>query len=256
MLRASPPSPTGGYAPSRGDRFASITLALATSLALMALLISMGRFVVPGKDSGTRLVAINLSGDKAEKDHPQAQKAHQVKAATAPHAMSPPKLLPHVDIPAAQHYELPPGFIRMSHDEFASADIGKMKRADTGGAGAGSADGASDGEGQGEGPGGARLYNAQWYREPTDAELAGYLQQGRAPGEWAMIVCRTVEKYHVDDCRELDESPRGSGTARALRQAAWQFLVRPPRVDGKPQVGAWVRIRFDFTKGRRESGAG
>jgi len=34
--------------------------------------------------------------------------------------------------------------------------------------------------------------------------------------------------------------------AEALRLAAWQFLVKPPRIDNKPQLGVWVRIHFDF----------
>ena len=34
--------------------------------------------------------------------------------------------------------------------------------------------------------------------------------------------------------------------AKALRLAAWQFLVKPPRIDNKPQLGVWVRIHFGF----------
>ena len=42
------------------------------------------------------------------------------------------------------------------------------------------------------------------------------------------------------------ETPRGTGLAKALRLAAWQFLVKPPRIDNKPQLGVWVRIHFGF----------
>jgi protein TonB len=106
--------------------------------------------------------------------------------------------------------------------------------------------GSASAAGPGEGPGGAHLYNAEWYREPTDAELVTYMPHRDVGGGWAMIACKTQDHFHVDDCQELGESPPGSGLARALRQAAWQFLVRPPRIDGKPMIGAWVRIRFDF----------
>jgi len=37
-----------------------------------------------------------------------------------------------------------------------------------------------------------------------------------------------------------------TGFAETLRLAAWQFLVKPPRIDNKPQLGVWVRIHFDF----------
>jgi protein TonB len=131
---------------------------------------------------------------------------------------------------------------------FDAADIGKMR---------GSAEGSGEAEGRGDsvaaygpgqGPGGQRLYNAEWHREPSRAELAGYLPGGVPPGAWALIACRTIEDYHVDNCRSLGEAPAGSGIARAMRQAAWQFRVRPPRAGGKTLIGAWVRIRFDFDK--------
>jgi protein TonB len=36
----------------------------------------------------------------------------------------------------------------------------------------------------------------------------------------------------------------------AIQEAAWQFRVKPPRVDGEYQVGTWVQIRIDITPGQ------
>ena len=99
----------------------------------------------------------------------------------------------------------------------------------------------------GEGPGGVTLYKAEWVREPSDAELRTYLPRDVGPGSWALIACQTIAHNQVENCAQLGESPRGSGLSKAMRLAAWQFKVRPPRIDGKPMVGAWVRIRIDFS---------
>lgn len=243
------------YGTSRRSRGVSFALALAASLLLFATLIAMGQLDVPSGGKGSHLVAVDISGEHSEQEHRAAQaRPHQV---TASATASAPKqaVVPPIVLPSTNHYELPPGFIQMSRADMTSADIGHMHSAPAAGAGSASADAGGGGNGAGEGPGGATLYNAQWYREPTDAEMGTYLPHGAPHGAWAMIACKTIDHYHVEDCQELDESPRGSGLARGLRQAAWQFLVRPPRIDGKPMIGAWVRIRFDFTKGKREDAA-
>jgi protein TonB len=135
----------------------------------------------------------------------------------------------------------------LTREEFAAADIAKLP-SHSGDSAPGDNTGKDSGnaDGDGQGPGGERLYNAEWYKRPTDAEMAFYLPHGGAPPGWGMIACRTIPNYRVEDCRELGESPGGSGLARAVRQAAWQFRVLPPRIGGRPMIGAWVSIRFDF----------
>ncbi|MFM9936047.1 MAG: hypothetical protein ACKVOL_07585 [Novosphingobium sp.] len=244
------------YSPSRRERAVSFLLAALTSLLLLFILISMGQIGDFGGAEGGQLVAVNLSPPAAEKEKAKAAPKQDVKTPeTQTVTTPPPKLPPRVVVPSKNKVEWPPGFIHLSRDELAKADISKIKPAGGGGsAGGGAAGGGGNAEGTGDGPGGARVYNAEWYREPNRAELSPYMRaaRGGSTGDWAMIICRTVERFHVEDCREVEESPRGSGLARALRQAAWQFLVRPPRVDGKAQLGTWVRIRFDFKAGKRE----
>jgi periplasmic protein TonB len=103
---------------------------------------------------------------------------------------------------------------------------------------------------EGSGPNGEPLYAASWYYEPRPDELDGYLDTAQGPG-WALIICQTMPEYRVDNCELITEYPRGSNIGRSLLAATWQFRVRPPRIGGTPQVGAWVRIRFDYDVRRR-----
>jgi periplasmic protein TonB len=98
---------------------------------------------------------------------------------------------------------------------------------------------------EGTGPNGEPLYAAAWYREPYPEELRGYLSTARGPG-WALIACRTVKDFRVEDCVGLSEAPEKSGMLRAVLAAAWQFRVRPPIRGGQYMVGDWVRIRIDY----------
>jgi protein TonB len=147
---------------------------------------------------------------------------------------------PRIVLPAkptiAPPHESP--WIEMSKADMAASDIGKMPK----GAG-GSA--AGDSEQVGRAPNGEILYAAEWARHPTNAELGGYLPRN-APDGWGLVACRTAEGNRVEDCIELGQSPRGSRLASAVRQAAWQFRVRPPRKNGRPLIGSWVQIRIDY----------
>ncbi len=147
--------------------------------------------------------------------------------------------------------------IPLNREQMAAADIAKMpdRRAAAGATGQDAARGPAggDAEGPGTGPNGEPLYNADWYRRPTRAELGFYLPAGAAPTGWGMIACQTAPDFRVENCQEIGQSPPGSGLARAVRLAAWQFRVLPPRIGGRPMVGAWVRIRIDYTVGGAEN---
>ena len=143
-----------------------------------------------------------------------------------------------------------PDFIKVSKADFEAMDLSKLPGGDSAGSEnkSGSRQGPKGMMGPGLGPGGAQLYPVAWLREPYDAELAPYLAAVKRipPGASADIACRMAERNRVENCQIIGENPRGTGLAKALRLAAWQFLVKPPRIDNKPQLGVWVRIHFDF----------
>jgi protein TonB len=234
---------------------AAIALSLAVCIAYGVVLIWMGMIGPQARAPRARFAAVSFSTAPVRKT---GGKQAERKAAPGPVQIVRQNLpRPTVPTPVPTPPAMPPlDLSRKTADTVASFDLGKLPKAAGGGGSAGSGQSSAAAYGPGEGPGGAKLYNAEWYREPSDAEIGGYMPRGNIKPEWAMIACRTIERYHVENCQELGESPRGSGLARAMRQAAWQFLVRPPRIDGKPVIGAWVRIRFDFKARNEEPPAG
>jgi hypothetical protein len=228
-------------------RAGGLLLAIILHALVILLLLTLAPPQAVQKQLDNALTTFNLSPEKKS-----TARSEQKQASAAPRsskAVVPPKPTPRTPpIPT----KMP--FLEMDRDQLAAADIAKMpSRADdraTGNsaAGASAGQGSASAYGPGEGPGGVQLFNADWYRRPTDAELATYLPADAPPNGWGEVACKTVEHYHVENCQPLGESPLGSGYARAVRLAAWQFLVLPPRVDGRILVGSWVRIRIDYTQ--------
>ena len=218
-------------------------LSLAVLLLVLATLLSLGLAGGGGAGQAGHLVSFDMHAASADRAKAAKAIAPKQKAArkAAPPTQTPPQPVP---------TQAPVQMIHLSREEFAASDIAAIANRRNQQASAEAAAQSNGAFGPGGGPNGVRLYPAQWFREPTDAEMSPFLAHGAPEGAWATIACKTIEHYHVENCQDLDEYPLGSGLARGLRRASWQFLVWPPRVDGKPQIGTWVRIRFDFTKSR------
>ena len=237
---------------------------IVATLIIEALLI-LAFLSLTLQTAGPKTDRRGLSAFALETEAESASAEETKSDAQAPAAKTTPRNIvseiPKPVLPSANPLRLPPptpDFIKVSKAELDAMDLSKIPS--NGGAGQGENKGAGQGSGQGTGqgskgligpgagPGGAQLYPVAWFREPYDSELAPYLASAKSapPGASAEIACRMIENYHVENCQILSETPRGTGLAKALRLAAWQFLVRPPRIDNKPQLGVWVRIRFDF----------
>jgi protein TonB len=238
--------------PTLGSRTTSFVISAALVALLIWMLIHLGLLpdTLPNGRPGT-LTTINVQGDR-----PSHAGARAIKAATK-RATAPPTVTKVTPPPTTPPPKVPPPpipWIHMSHDDFVQSDIAttpsrsaESAAAGQGEEGAGSGAGAGDDNGAGGGQQGDRLYKADWYpRPPTQAEMDFYTKHTAHVEGWGEIACRTVPRWGVEDCRPLGETP-GSGFARAMVDASWQFHVMPPRVNGKPMVGTWVRIHFDFT---------
>ena len=225
-------------------------LALVIELALFLAILSLGIGRDPVKPAVTSVVSMTIAPE-AEKEKEQA-KAAPAKAAPPLQAQRPVQAAPPSAVPAPLPTAQPsPAFIPIGKTELADLDISRLPKqpgaAPPGKGTYGPPDLGVPGDSKrvGTAPNGQPMYAAAWYREPYDDELSGYLSTAQGPG-WALIVCRTAPNFRVEDCIGLDEYPNGSNIQRAVLAAAWQFQVRPPRVGGVSQVGAWVRIRIDY----------
>ena len=225
----------------------AVLLEAIVIIAILSLSMRVG-----GPAAGTRglssfsLEAEAKSSSSADKSELQTPVIKEQKSAFKPPIPKP--LLPPVNPVKAPAPS--PDFIKVSKSEFDAMDLSRLPAAGGSGSGDGKASeqGAKGMMGPGLGPGGAQLYPVAWLREPYDSELSPYLAAVKRipPGASADIACRMAEHNRVENCQIIGESPRGTGLAKALRLAAWQFLVKPPRIDNKPQLGVWVRIHFDF----------
>lgn len=228
-------------------RATSLAITILVHLLLLLMLIRLAPPFARMADNGHQLLTFNTAPDEQEQTTQTrtASKTHQTKTTTPPPTPSVPP--PKIELPnKAAPWVLTPGL-----EKFDVRQVPQTQRPSPSPSDASASDEAGGNSDSDKpvayGSGGQPLYAAQWYREPTDAELGYYAKQARQGAGFAEIACQTVARYHVDHCEEVGESP-GSGLGRAMRDAAWQFLVIPPRVGGTMKVGTWVLIHITFTE--------
>jgi protein TonB len=253
------PSASARLRASFGQRGVAFALALIVELGLALLLWFMAPAILDKRPPPTT-TTFGIDTVPGETEEPARTEQKKAAAKSAAREKAQPELPRPVETPPPPEPEqtpLPPTFIRMTRREYAAADIkgkGSVPAAPTAGETAAAASGSRPGDSAvvGKAPNGEPLYAAEWYRRPREAELAPYRSRRALGPGWGQIICRTIAGYRVEDCQEVGESPRGSGYAGGVRQAAWQFRVRAPRVGGKELVGTWVSIRITYSNG--ESG--
>jgi periplasmic protein TonB len=221
-------------------RVSGFALALAINLGLLLILMTLG-VIPPPSPKTLRGIVVDLIPANKSASPTQSRKtiAQRQRVKTSRPVPKPPPIILPVKptiAPPPKPSTKPKPWLEMSKEDMAAADISKLPAVGSGGGG--------DSEVVGKGPNGEALYGAEWARKPTDAELAGYLPRRGLEG-FGVIACKTIPENRVEDCMELDQTP-GSHLASAVRQAAWQFRVRPPRKGGKPLIGSWVRITIHY----------
>jgi len=231
-----------------GRRAVGATIAVAIEAILFWALISLGVVELPKK-----IVPVALSSFDVRKEIPPAAEHQKTPKdhAVARAAANPQLTAAQPKSPKEIAAEPQPAAVIPLSPQLQSFDLGKIAKAPAQARRAGPLIGPvdtprfGDSERVGTAPNGQPMYAAAWYPyEPTHEQMAGYLSTAE-PG-WALVTCKTVPDYRVEDCVGLDEYPENSHLIRAVLAAAWQFRIRPPRVNGVLQVGDWVRIRVTY----------
>ena len=236
-------------------------LAICAHLLVIWLLLRLAPnpFQPPQKAAGPSTFSLLPTAEKASESAPKKTEVAKKKAAAtavARTAPKPPATKPPPKVPTPDATAVPPWPDMIGgKDLFRLADVSKLpshpeeKLASNAGApGKGKTGDSSGVTGPGDGPNGERLYNADWFVEPSSSQIDPYLPASAPPTGWGLVACQTIARNQVDNCRTLGESPVGSGYGRTVRNAAWQFRVLPPRIGGRPIIGAWVRIRITFSE--------
>src|SRR3546814_156555 len=176
---------------SRGSRRRrAIALFLAVLVHVLLIIMLLRQAPPPSRllEPEPRPVTFQLSPEpqSTSKRASAAPKAKKVDKAS-PRLPEPPVL------PAAP--PIPPlPFLTLSKEEFAAADIAKQPShpGEQMGGDSPDADGKNSGSayGPGEGLGGERLYEADWYRRPTNAELSFYMPANAPSTGWGLKIGR------------------------------------------------------------------
>lgn len=243
----------------RRRRALSLTLTIAAHLLIVWLLFRLAPVFdttkEPGRSLTVNMLPVGDNQSTATKSSKAPARTAQASRRTAPDPPAEPTR-PNEETPVPPPVDTPfPGYLMLSRKDFAASDVGKMPSRASGGS-AGKQLAAADGQGDGDdgessaaagvGPGGQRLYAAEWYVRPARSQTDPYMPRELPAGSWGEIACKTAPNYRVVDCVQLGDSRPGLGLARAMREAAWQFKIRPPRINGQAQIGAWVRIHYDI----------
>ncbi|MGH6632975.1 hypothetical protein [Sphingopyxis sp.] len=237
-----------------GRRTLAISLAVLIPALLLLMLLSWGLEEQPDfKEAPVSVVSLEakeISEEAPEPSSPEPARTEEQPTSPQPAPREPPPSEPAQPKAAQAAESLPPPPIPTPTPAIPQSATRPPGGPVYGPPNIGGSSSSRDTERVGTAPNGEPLYAAAWYREPRDDELRGYLSTADGPG-WGLIACRTAPDYRVEDCVGLDEYPNGSQINRAVLAAAWAFQVRPPRLGGRPLVGAWVRIRIDYGTKRR-----